>query len=76
MPAETAIASTPQKATRVAPNQQFAPPTFAAKPPSTAKKANDIKATGSIKFVDGINSTTSKGNAAPNANEVAEASAA
>ena len=76
MPAETAIASAPQEATRVAPSQQFAPPTFAARLPSTAKKVNDIKVTGSIKFDDDIISTTNKGKAAPSANEAAEASAA
>ena len=70
------MARAPQKVTRAAPTSEFAPPTRAAIPPSSAKKANEPPATNGIVLDGGLNPAIASGMAAPTANVAAEARAA
>ena len=75
-PAVTPIASIPQKLMRHAPRTIFAPPAYAAKPPSSVSKISEVAATSTINISVGARATTSSGNAAPAKKLSPEANAA
>lgn len=76
MPAVNAIANTPQKVTRNTALPIGAPPVDADRPPSSAKHTKDVTETISTTMFGGQRNAASKGNAAPNANVLAEVKAA
>src|ERR1035438_7488453 len=75
-PAVRAMASAPQKVTRIAPIVTPAPPARAANPPRSARNSNEVPATRAIKPDAGPRVTTKRGMAAPTAKLQAEANAA
>src|ERR1051326_4327260 len=75
IPAVTAIANAPQKVTRSAPGATGAPPAYAAKPPSTARKAREVVETIGNRLASATMAAVS-GNAAPTAKLAAEVNAA
>ena len=76
MPAVIAMAAAPQKPTRSAPFQMFAPPARAASIPSRTNKISEATETKTIKSLAGTIKTISKGRAAPREKVKAEAIAA
>ena len=70
------MASAPQKVTRKALVQTFAPPAFAASTPSNARNANEVALIHAIRFGPAARAVTPNGRAAPTAKLAAEESAA
>src|ERR1035438_2658760 len=66
-PAVIAMASAPQKVTRIAPVIILAPPACAARPPRSARNSNDVPATRGISPASGASAVTRRGRAAPTA---------
>ena len=61
------MASAPQNVTRNAPNFTLAPPTRAARPPSSARKISDVTETTAMNCACGMKAAVSNGKAAPTA---------
>jgi hypothetical protein len=74
--ADAAMASAPQKATRIAPRPIAAPPTRAATAPRTVNKTNALAVTSRASHAAGAIAATITGSAAPVANATADVAAA
>src|ERR1035437_7134847 len=75
-PEVIAIASAPQKVTRIAPISTLAPPARAASPPRSARKSSEVPDTRGINPASGDMAVTKRGNSAPMAKLPADAHAA
>src|SRR5664280_2624380 len=76
MPEVIAMASAPQKVTRIAPVITLAPPACAASPPRSARKSSEVPDTRGINPASGDMAVTKRGRTAPMAKLPADAHAA